>query len=279
MTVRTCENRLSSDLSAIRLFVRTLLQCLALLMLCVGGSAAMAADSASPGYVLGPDDTIQVIVYGQPEAGITTRIKADGTIVMPLIGTVQTAGLTNIGLAKLITSKLTDGGFLKSPVVNVEIGAYVSKSVNVAGRVGTPAIVPLDRPYNVLEVLLKAGWIAPSGADYVLLRRPGAAEVRLSVPDMVRGAADANPMLHAGDTLFVPDADLFFIYGSIARPGNFPILPGMTVRQAMALAGGVTATGKSDKVGLIRGDAKEVDADLSTLIKKNDVLVVKERLF
>lgn len=241
--------------------------------------ASVATAQAYQGYVLGPDDSIQVIVYGQPDAGISTRIKADGTIVMPLIGTVQAAGLTNIALAKQVADKLSQGGYLKSPVVNVEIANYVSKSVNVAGRVGAPAIVPLDRPYRALDVLLKTGWIAPSGASYVLLRRPGSPEMRLDTEGLVRGDAEKNPLLRDGDTLFVPDADQFFISGQINRAGSFPIVPGMTVRQALAIAGGVTATGSSNKVGLIRGGAKEIDADMATVIQKNDVIVVRERLF
>ena len=245
----------------------------------VAASPVAAADNVSSGYVLGPDDSIQIIVYGQPEAGITTRIKADGTIVMPLIGTVQASGQTNIGLAKLVTDKLSQGGFLKTPVVNVEIGTYVSKSVNVAGKVSTPGIYPLDRPYRALEVLLKAGWIRENGASYVYLRRAGAAEQRLDSEGLVRGLPDKDPMLQPGDTLFVPDADTFFIYGQINRSGAFPVLPGMTVRQALAISGGVTATGQSNKVGLIRGSAKEVDADLAQIVQKNDVIVVKERLF
>ncbi len=246
------------------------------------GTAAVKAQSSSAteaGYLLGADDTIQVIVYGQPEAGITTRIKADGTIVMPLIGTLTASGLTNIGLAKLITDKLTAGGFLKSPVVNVEIGAYVSKSVNVAGRVTTPGIYPLDRQYRVLDVLLKAGWIRDAGASYAYLRRPGVVEKRLDTEELVRGTPDANPILRDGDTLFVPDADQFFIYGQIAKAGTFAVLPRMTVREALAIAGGVSATGQGNKVGLVRGAAKEVDADLSTPVQKGDVIIVKERLF
>jgi polysaccharide export outer membrane protein len=240
---------------------------------------AQGAAGTETGYVLGADDTIQVVVYGQPEAGITTRIKADGTIVMPLIGTLTASGLTNIGLAKLITDKLTAGGFLKNPVVNVEIAAYVSKSVNVAGRVTTPGIYPLDRPYRALDVLLKAGWIRDAGASYAYLRRAGIAEKRLDTEELVRGTPDANPVLRDGDTLFVPDADQFFIYGQIARAGNFAVLPRMTVREALAIAGGVSATGQGNKVGLVRGSAKEVDADLSTPVQKGDVIIVKERLF
>jgi polysaccharide biosynthesis/export protein len=258
---------------------KTLLGTLLVVGLLAGPNASIVSAQAYQGYVLGPDDTIQVIVYGQPDAGIATRIKADGTIVMPLIGTVQAGGLTNIALAKVVADKLTSGGFLKAPVVNVEIANYVSKSVNVAGRVGAPAIVPLDRPYRVLDVLLKTGWIAPTGASYVLLRRPGAAEMRLETEGLVRGDPDKNPLLRDGDTLFVPDADQFFISGQINRAGGFAITPGMTVRQALAIAGGVTATGSSNKVGLIRGGGKEIDADLSTVIQKNDVIVVRERLF
>jgi polysaccharide export outer membrane protein len=248
-------------------------------MLLMSSAGAMAADPVDNGYVLGPDDAIQIVVYGQPDVGITTRIKSDGTIVMPLIGAIKASGYTNIGLAKALADKLTSGGFLKSPIVNIEIGGYVSKSVNVAGRVTAPGIVPLDRPYRALDVLLKTGWIRDNGASYVYLRRPGSPEQRLDVDGLVRGDSDKDPVLKAGDTLYVPDADQYYITGQVNRPGSLPILPGMTARQALALAGGVTATGSGNKVGLIRGGAKEVDADLNTVIQKNDVIVVKERLF
>lgn len=243
------------------------------------GATAAQAQSADAGYVLGPDDTVQVVVYGQTEFNITTRIKADGTIVMPLVGTIKAAGQTNVGLANQIADQLTKGGLLKSPIVNVEILNYLSKSANVAGKVATPGIVPLDRPYRALEALLKSGWVRDGGANYVFLRRPGQAEQRLTVEDLVRGGPDKDPLLRPGDTLFVPEADIFFVTGQVARPGSFPIMPGMTIRQALASAGGVTATGQSNKVGLVRGTAKEVDMDPSQPVEKNDVIIVKERLF
>jgi polysaccharide export outer membrane protein len=242
-------------------------------------AAPALAQPAYAGYQLGPDDSVQVVVYGQTEFNVTTRVKADGTIVMPLIGTVKAQGETNITLARLITDKLVAGGFLKQPLVNVEIGSYVSRTVNVAGNVGAPGIVPLDRPYHVLEVLLKAGWVRADGANFVYLRRPGQPEQRLEVEQLVRGAGSADPMLEPGDTLFVPPAETFFIYGQINGPGMKNILPGMTIRQAIGLAGGVTASGKADKVGLVRGNGKEVDADPSQKVQNGDVIIVKERLF
>ena len=253
------------------------------LMLVVAMLVAMATGGATraqeAGYVLGPDDSVQVVVYGQNEFNITTRIKSDGTIVMPLIGSVKAAGQTNISLAKAVTDALEKGGLLKNPIVIVEILSYVSKTVNVAGKVANPGIIPLDRPYHAIEALLKSGWVRENGATYVYLRRPGQAEARLDVDDLVRGGADKDPLLRPGDTLFVPDADLGFLTGQISRPGGFAITPGMTIRQAIANAGGVTASGSSNKVGLVRGSAKEVDVEPTQLVQKNDVIIVKERLF
>lgn len=239
-----------------------------------------AVPAGYRGYVLGPDDTVQVIVYGQTEFNVTTRVKADGSIVMPLIGIVQAAGETNITLARQITDKLVASGFLKQPLVNVEVGAYVSRTVNVAGNVTSPGIVSLDRPYHALEALLKSGWVRSDGATFVYLRRQGQPERKLEVEQLVRGGADADPLLVPGDTLFVPMAETFFIYGQINSPGMKAILPGMTVRQAIGLAGGVTASGKADKVGLVRASTgKEIDADPSQKIQNGDVIIIKERLF
>lgn len=250
----------------------------AALSLLVAGSAA-AQNPEFKGYTLGPDDTVQVIVYGQSEFNVTTRVKADGTIVMPLIGIIKASGQTNITLAKEITDKLVASGFLKEPLVNIEVGAYVSRSVNVAGNVGLPGIVPLDRPYHALEALLKSGWVRGDGANYVYLRRQGQPERRLEMDQLVRGDAGNDPLLLPGDTLYVPPAETFFIYGQINAPGMKAILPGMTIRQAIALSGGVSASGKSDKVGLVRGTGKEIDADPSMKVQSGDVIVIKERLF
>lgn len=251
--------------------------------------AAVLASIAGPvaaqvparaAYVLGVDDGVIVSVYGQAEAGTSQRIKADGSIVVPLIGKVTAAGETVLSLASAIEKKFVSGGFFKSPVVNVEVGAYVSRTVNVAGKIAQPGVYPLDRSYRALEILLKAGWVKDAGANYVYLRRADGKESRLETEALVRGSLDKDPVLAAGDTLYVPDADMFYVYGQINRPGTFPVLPGMSVRQALALAGGVTATGSDRKVGLYRAGAKDRDeVELDQPIQKNDVIVVKERLF
>jgi polysaccharide export outer membrane protein len=256
------------------------MRALAVLLLMITAPTAALAQ-AQQGYLLGPHDSITVIVYGQNEFNVQTRIKPDGSIVMPLIGKVQAQGKTVITLADEITRKLTTGNFLRDPIVNVEINEYTSRFARVAGKVGTPGLIPIDRSYRVLNVLLRAGWVRDGGADYVLLRRADDnKEVRISTEDLARGGPQSDLIVQAGDTLYVADAELIYITGAVNRPGGYPLKPGMTVSELLAMAGGVSQTGSANRVGLRRdGATRETDADGQTKLQKGDIINVRERLF
>lgn len=259
---------------------------LALLALAAFGLLAALALPAraqtgapAPAYVLGPSDSITVLVYGQSEFNVQTRVKPDGSIVMPLIGKVQAQGKTVITLAEEVTRRLEAGNFLRDPIVNVEVNEYNSRYVRVAGKVGQPGLVPLDRSNRLLDVLLRSGWVRDDGSEYILLKRAAdGKEVRIMADELARGTV-ADTELQAGDTLFVADAELVYLTGQAIRPGAYPLKPGMTVSELLANAGGVTPTGSSGKVGLKRGNAREVDADGATALNAGDIVNVKERLF
>ena len=267
-----------------RLVARAARQGLAFLavLLAFGALAAAPAQAQlDTGYQLGPSDSITVVVYGNNEFNVETRIKPDGSIVMPLIGKVQASGKTVITLADEITRRLEAGNFLRDPIVNVEIGQYNSRYVRIAGKVATPGLLPLDRNYRVLDMLLRAGWVAEGASDYVTLRREDGSEpTRLLTEDLARGGPGSDITLRAGDTLFVDDAEVVYVTGQVNRPGIYALKPNMMVWELLATAGGVTATGSGNKVGLKRGGAaKETDADGQTKLQVGDVVNVKERLF
>lgn len=269
---------------AMRLVARAARQGLAFLavLLAFGALAAAPAQAQlDTGYQLGPSDSITVVVYGNNEFNVETRIKPDGSIVMPLIGKVQASGKTVITLADEITRRLEAGNYLRDPIVNVEIGQYNSRYVRIAGKVATPGLIPLDRNYRVLDMLLRAGWVAEGASDYVTLRREDGSEpTRLLTEDLARGGPGSDITLRAGDTLFVDDAEVVYVTGQVNRPGIYALKPDMMVWELLATAGGVTATGSGNKVGLKRGGAaKETDADGQTKLQVGDVVNVKERLF
>lgn len=269
---------------AMRLVARAARQGLAFLavLLAFGALAAAPAQAQlDTGYQLGPSDSITVVVYGNNEFNVETRIKPDGSIVMPLIGKVQASGKTVITLADEITRRLEAGNYLRDPIVNVEIGQYNSRYVRIAGKVATPGLLPLDRNYRVLDMLLRAGWVAEGASDYVTLRREDGSEpTRLLTEDLARGGPGSDITLRAGDTLFVDDAEVVYVTGQVNRPGIYALKPNMMIWELLATAGGVTATGSGNKVGLKRGGAaKETDADGQTKLQVGDVVNVKERLF
>ena len=247
-------------------------------LLVTAAAAQTAAPPTTAGYVLGVDDALDITVFGAPEASVKTRIKYDGTIVMPMIGPIQAAGQTNVSLAAAIKKKLIAGNFYKDPIVNIEILGYSSRVVSVAGKVAAPGLYPLDKPYRVLDVLLKAGWIQNSQTVY-LRRASDGKEIKLDTIDLVRGATDKDPYLEAGDTIYVPDPEYVYLQGQVLRPGPIAITPGMTLREALAAAGGVTALGSEKTVSMTRGNAKEVDAKLDALVQPKDVYNFKEKLF
>lgn len=241
--------------------------------------AQPAPAQAEQGYVLGPNDSLTVIVYGQNEFNVQTRVKPDGSIVMPLIGRVEAQGKTVITLADEITRRLVAGNFLKDPIVNVEINEYNSRYVRVAGKVGSPGLVPLDRSNRLLDILLRSGWVRPEGSQFITIRRAAdGSELKINSQELARGDA-ADVSLGAGDTLFIADAELVYLTGAVARPGAYPLKPGMTIADAIAQAGGVGPTGSGGKVGLKRGDEKEASVDPVVKLEAGDIVNIRERLF
>lgn len=246
---------------------------------CLVALAAPAAAQDTPrAYVLGPDDVVTVLVYGQQEFNVTTKIKPDGTIVMPLIGTVQAAGKTVLQLMNEVRTRLIAGDFLRDPIVNVEVREYNSKFVRVTGRAGAPTLVPLDRSNRLLDVLLRSGWVRGDGANHVIVRRAGGGdELTINVDDLARGLPEADIVLNPDDTVFIPEAERVYLLGAVGRPGAYPLRPGMTVGQLIAGAGGTRPTASSRFI--LRRDGKETRVDNSAVVQAEDVITVRERLF
>lgn len=262
--------------------------CAAVVVLALAALAFLAPQTAwaqsapaanAPGYILGPSDALSVIVYGQSEFNFSTRVKPDGSIVMPLIGKVQAQGKTVITLADEITRKLVQGNFLREPIVNIEINEYNSNYVRVIGKVGSAGMVPLDKSTQLLDILLRAGWVQETGSETITIRRAAdGSEIKINTKDLALGSV-ADIRMQNGDTIYVPEAEVVYLTGAAARPGTYPLKRDMTMSDLLAMAGGVGPTGSSGKFGLKRGDEKETNISGPDKLQAGDVIRVRERLF
>lgn len=242
----------------------------------VAATAQVAASAESNGsYLLGPNDEIQVIVFGQQDMTTKTRIRADGTIIAPFLGAVTAADKTTAQLSQELASAYVKGGYLSKPSIDVEVTVYASKVVDVSGYVTAAGLYPLDRPYTVAMLVARAGGAREGGANAVILKPTGGGQdVRISLAD---GPA-ASRLVMPGDRLYIPEVEKIYVYGEVNKGGEFEYKTGMTFRQALALAGGPTLAGSTKRVDVTRS-GHSFRASLDDPMQPDDVLVIKEKLF
>lgn len=232
-----------------------------------------------PGYRLGVGDVITITIYGNELFNTTTRVKPDGTISLPLIGSIDVSGLTSRELEQKIASETTRAGFLRNPIVNVDINEYRSQTVRVVGNVANPGIQPLDLDYSLLDVLLRSGWVRGSGARVIYLRRPGQPEQEIDINKLLRADPEADVKVEPGMTIFVPEPELVYIMGPVMRPGGYPLLENMTIGRLITMAGGAAPGGNRKKFRLERDGQELRDVTVDTVLKPGDVIVMRGSSF
>ena len=268
-----------------------------------GGQAGKPSEpgiqSAAPAtYQIGATDVLGIKVFGEEGLSNSYTVDSDGSITFPLLGRVQVSGKTTREIEEHVTQLLA-AGYIRKPQVSVEIATYRSRSIFVIGEVKSPGRYTINGPQTLLEVIAHAGSTTPAASDTIIVQRykdgiaaavaapaqPGdsqALEVfRVSLTELREGRPTANILLQDSDTIIVPPAERFYVTGFVRQPGSFVLRPGMTVRQAIAEAGGITERGSTRGVKIIRkenGKEVELDADMADLVKPNDTIRIRQRL-
>jgi polysaccharide export outer membrane protein len=250
-------------------------------------------------YVVGANDVLTVSVYDQPQLTGKYAVEGDGTFTFPLIGRVRVGGLSLRGIEDEIRNLLSRG-YLKNPQVSVGIDQYRSQQVFVMGEVQRPGELQFTGAMTLVEALARVGStteragaevqvVRPrNGADAAQPAIPAAGQssdsevIRVDLQNLLSGATAQNMSLRAGDTVFIPRAETVFVSGQVQSSGEYPIRRGMTVRQVLALAGGVTERGSTRRIQIIRkvnGKETTTGASLQDQVQGGDTVLVRDRLF
>lgn len=238
--------------------------------------------------VLGAGDTVRITAFRHPDLTTETRISEDGKVIVPLIGQVRVEGMTPDQAARHIAERLKAGQFLLNPQIDVAVLEARSRQVSVLGFVTRPGRYVLDgTTAKVTDVLAMAGGLVPAASDTAIVTRDrdGKSEsVNIDLAAIIqRGDASKDIEVASGDSVFVPKAPVVYVYGEVTRGGSYRLEPGMTVMQAISLAGGVTPRGSDSRVKLRRrgpdGKWKETNARPTDPVSPDDVVYVRESLF
>lgn len=258
-------------------------------MLSVVALSAGAQDRpAQPEYQVGAGDAIRITVFQNPDLTVETRVTENGTISYPLIGLVKIGGLTIPAAEAAIAKALKDGNFIQQPQVNISLLANRGNQVSVLGAVGRPGRFPLET-FNtrISEMIAIAGGISAGGADIAILTGTRAGKPlrkTIDVPAMfLDNKLDDDIVVAGGDVIYVHRQPVYYIYGEVQRAGSFRVERGMTVRQALAQAGGPTQRGTERGLLIYRrgadGKVESIKPDLQVMLQPDDVLYVQESLF
>jgi polysaccharide export outer membrane protein len=231
----------------------------------IGGGSALSSD-----YKIGPEDFLEITLFNIPEADgkitprtVQVRVTQEGFVSLPVIGAINTKGLTTTDLEKKLR-ELYDK-YIYNPQVGVLVREFRQR-VSVIGAVQKPGVVELTGPKTVTDMLAMAGGINEKAGSQVHIYRQTANGRETHVIDLAvlaDSAALSNPEnmklitmpVEPGDVINVPSVGNFFVDGAVRKPGPYPLGRHYTLTQALVTAGGVDPELNSSEITIFRRKA------------------------
>jgi polysaccharide export outer membrane protein len=231
------------------------------------------------GILRRPQVTVSVAEYGSQRVFVTGEVQRPGRYplkadrsLLALLGDVGALG-PNVGHEVIVVRPPAASAGASGPAVPL--------SLTEAPETAT---TPVDagKPEAQSEGAAPAPAPTPLAAPGLPFVAPGSDVFRVSLLELQSGNPERNITLRAGDTVYFPRASQVYVMGSVARPGPHRFQEGMTVLQALTLAGGVTERGSQGRTKVIRiVDGKKVEKRVKAtdLVLPEDTLVVPEKFF
>ena len=171
--------------------------------------APAAATSPDYRYVIGPLDTVNVIVWRNPELSMAVPVRPDGRITTPLVEDTPALGRNPTELARDLEQALAK--YIRDPVVTVIVTSFVGPSneqIRIVGEAAKPQAVAFRQNMTLLDVIIVAGGLTDfaDGNNAVLVRGSEQnKQYNVRLGDLVRrGDISANVDVRPGDVLIIP---------------------------------------------------------------------------
>lgn len=188
----------------------------ALMSLVLGGCASnptLPAEAAPPGdYLIGAGDTVNIVVWRNPEVSQVVPVRPDGKITTPLVEDLQASGKTSTELARDIEKALSK--FIQQPVVTVVVTTFVgtySEQIRVIGQAAKPQALPYRVDMSLMDVLITVGGLTEfaAGNRASVIRTVDGKQQKFNVRlnDLLKdGDISANVPMRPGDVLVIPES-------------------------------------------------------------------------
>lgn len=257
-------------------------------------NALLLATLALPGaalagnaYTLGANDEIAVMVHGEDDISRTTVVPQSCTVDVHFLGPVEVCGRTTAEVAGDIRKGLRDGEILLDPHVVVDVTRYGSHVVEIAGQVEKPGTLALAGPTSLSQVIANAGGPASSNVLHARVIRDGGQEVTDHfLPDLERRSEPV--LLGAGDRVVLLEPVNVYVRGEVHEQGEVAYREGLTVTEALSMAGGPTQFAGLARTYILRSDGEKVRVNIRRIsrgqeadvaLEPDDQLIVRRSVF
>lgn len=183
----------------------------------LGGCAASypkapaSAASADYRYRIGPGDTLNIVVFRNPELSMIVPVRPDGRISAPLVNDMPAIGKDPATLAHDIEKELAK--YVREPVVSVVVTNFVgpySEQIRVVGEATRPQVLPYKQKMTLLDVMIAVGGVtdfADGNHASILRTSEGDRQYGVRINDLLRrGDVSANVEVRPGDVIVIPQS-------------------------------------------------------------------------
>lgn len=194
-------------------------------MAAVAAVALLAACSTTPdyppapkvaatpdyNYVIGPLDTVNIIVWRNPELSMSVPVRPDGKITFPLVEDLPALGKDSTTLARDVEKAL--GKYIRDPIVTIIVTNFVGpydQTIRVIGEAARPQMLPYRQYMTLLDVMIAVGGLtdfADGNAASIFRTAEGGKLYSVRLRDLIRrGDITANVDVKPGDILIIPQS-------------------------------------------------------------------------
>jgi len=171
--------------------------------------APVSSGGMDYNYLIGPGDTLNIIVWRNPELSMSVPVRPDGKLTTPLVEEVVAQGKTSVEISREIEKVL--GKYVRDPVVTVVVTGFIgpySEQIRVVGEASKPQALPYREKMTLLDVMIAVGGLtdfADGNRAKILRPSDGNAQYSVRLRDLVRrGDVSANVEMKPGDVLIIP---------------------------------------------------------------------------
>ena len=173
--------------------------------------APAAAASSDYRYIIGAGDTLNIVVWRNPDLSMTVPVRPDGKIAAPLVEDLVALGKDSTTLARDIEKALSK--VIRDPVVTVVVTTFVgpySEQIRVVSEAARPQVLSYRQKMTLLDVMIAVGGItdfADGNSASILRTAEGNKQYSVRIKDLIkRGDVSANVEMKPGDVLIIPQS-------------------------------------------------------------------------